>query len=220
LNLIKAFADLPDHGKALREEANKSLIKRHELIEKEILNRYPGSTVTSIPGSPTFFAKISDARIPGKHAWEVISSDFDVIVNNAETMGESDQFIRMNLSGYSQGIVEFLNRLAGEKKYKVQDVLLTNAHECKPFIVNHSYFVRPGDCSVSADASKGPIEVHLTPFFGYEPSEVTIKKIDTSENPVTVRSDKTSVTIKSGESIKAKWNESWEIVTEKMQVLK
>ena len=212
LNLIKAFSALPDYGKTLREEAHKSLIKRHELIEKEILNRYPGSVVTSIPGSPTFFAKIKDARIPGKHAWEVIAIDFDVFVNNADTMGESDQFIRMNLSGYSQGIVEFLNRLASENKYTIQDVLLTNSKRSTPLIVNQSYFVKPGDSSISADASKGPFEVNLSPFFGYGPIEVTIEKIDSSEHPVTVKTDKTSVSIQAFERVKAKWNSYWEII--------
>lgn len=217
LNLIKAFSDLPDHAAALREEANKSLIKRHELIEKELLNRYPGSQVTSIPGSPTFFAKIKDARIPATHAWEVISKDFDVVVNSGLTMGETDEFIRMNISGYSQGIVEFLNRLAGEKKYKNEDVLLTTAHECHPFIVNASYFVRPGDCLVSVDASKGPVDIHLSPFFGYDATEVTIKKIDSSEHPVIIKTGKSTFNLKTlNESINAKWTNEWELVTEKV----
>lgn len=219
LNLIKAFSDLPDNGKTLREEGNKSLIKRHELIKKEILNRYPGSTVTSVPGSPTFFAKIKDARIPDKHAWEVISSDFDVVVNSGLSMGESEEFIRMNLSGYSQGIVEFLNRLAGEKKYKLQDVLLASSHECPPSVVSASYFVRPGDCFISADASKAPITIHLSPFMGYAPTEVAIKKTDSSDHIVTIKTDGASMTLKTpGESLKAKWNESWEFMEEKVPV--
>ncbi len=221
LNLIKAFADLPDHGKALRDEANKSLMKRHELVEKEILHRYPGSLVTSIPGSPTFFAKIKDKRIPEKQAWEVLAEDFDVSVNDASTMGESKEFIRMNISGYSVGIVDFLNRLAGEKKYKISDVLLTSAHECSSRIVTGTYYVRPGDCLVSVDASRGPVDIHLTPFFAYDVTEVTIKKIDSSENPVTVRTDKASHVLKvAGESIKAKWSLTWEWIEEKVPALK
>lgn len=220
LNLIKAFNDLPDHGKALREEANKSLIKRHELVSQEILAHYPGSTVTSIPGSPTFFAKIKDPRIPEKQAWEVLASDFDVSVNNAAPMGESNEFIRMNLSGLAQGIVDFLNRLAGENKYKVQDVLLTSAHECSSSIVSTSYFVRPGDCLLSVDAAWGPVDIQLSPFFGYDVTEVIIRKIDPSEHPVTIKTDTTTHTLKTyGESINAKWTTEWELITEKAPAL-
>ncbi len=80
-----------------------------------MLNRYPGSTVISIPGSPTFFAKMKDSRVPAKKASDVLLEDLNVAVNNGEPMGESNEFIRLNLSGYSGLIVEFLNRLAGKR---------------------------------------------------------------------------------------------------------
>ena len=123
LNLIKAFLALPDSAKALREDCRKTLFKRHELVEKELLFRYPGSTIVSIPGSPTFFAKIKDPRIPGKKASEVIFEQFAVAVNNGTPMGETDEYIRLNLSGSSSELVIFLNRLAGQGQYKIQDVL-------------------------------------------------------------------------------------------------
>lgn len=220
LNLIKAFLDLPDTGNAIRQDGNKSLIKRHELVEKELLKRYPGSTVLSVPGSPTFFAKIQDARIPKKQAWEVIFEDLDVVVNNGKPMGGTDAFIRMNLSGYSQGLVEFLNRLAGENKYKVQDVLSISAHQCSPTVVSASdvsnavYFAKPGDCLIEADSSKGSLEIQFSPFIGYDISEVKVKKTDSSDHPVVVKTEKAKVTLKNpGESLIVRWtNGYWQIL--------
>jgi aspartate/methionine/tyrosine aminotransferase len=228
LNLIKALLDLPDTGKALRHDGNRSMIKRHELVEKELLKRYPGSIVMSIPSSPTFFAKIKDKRIPNKPAWEVIRDDWNVVVNNGNTMGETTEFVRMNLSGYSEGLIEFLNRLAGEKKYGIEDVLSVATHECPSFIVsatgpaNTVYFAKPSDCTLMADASKGPIEIRFTPFIDYEAREVSIQKTDTSDHPVIVHIEKAQATLKQpAERIKVRWSQpfyldgSWEIVNNK-----
>lgn len=124
LNLIQAYGDLPDNGKALRDDCRMSLFKRHKLVEKELLQKYPGSTVLSIPGSPTFFAKITDARIPNEAASVVILKDLDIALNNGDTMGESNEFIRLNLSGASQDLVTFLNRMVGQERYSIQDVML------------------------------------------------------------------------------------------------
>lgn len=124
LNLIKAFLDLPDAGKSLRDDCRNSLMKRHELVAKEMGIRFPGSTIISIPGSPTFFAKIKDSRIPNKRASDVILEDFAVSVNSGDPMGETNEFIRLNLSGASQNLVTFLNRLAGQNRYKISDVLI------------------------------------------------------------------------------------------------
>lgn len=123
LDLIKALLELPDTGKALRVDCRASLIQRHELVNKELLRRYPGSEVISIPGSPTFFAKLKDPRIPSKRASDVILDDLAVSVNNGEPMGENNEFIRFNLSGASETLVIFLNRLAGENRYTIPDVL-------------------------------------------------------------------------------------------------
>lgn len=124
LNLIQAYGDLPDNGKALRDDCRKSLFKRHELVEKELMQKYPGSTVLSIPGSPTFFAKIQDTRIQGFAASELILKDLDIALNNGDAMGESSEFIRLNLSGASDDFVIFLNRLAGHERYTIKDVMM------------------------------------------------------------------------------------------------
>jgi aspartate/methionine/tyrosine aminotransferase len=127
LDLIKAFLDLPDTGTALRKEGSQNLIKRHELVERELINRYQGSSVQSVPGSPTFFAKIHDPRIPQKSAADVLFEDLGVIANNGKSMGASVEFIRLNLTGSTQPLVELLNRLAGEEKYQTQACLCWSA---------------------------------------------------------------------------------------------
>lgn len=226
LNLIKAFLNLPDTGLALRQDANKSLSKRHELVEKELLSRYPGSEVTSIAGSPTFFAKIKDPRIPGKEAWEVLFEDFDVVVNHGEPMGETNEFIRLNLSGYSRPLAEFLNRLAGRKKYEEKDLLLVSTGACASFTVfaqdltNTVYIVKPNDCRIDVDTQRGPVEILLPPFIGYEKSNVMIvKKVDSSSNSVSIKGENFSVTLRGkGEQVRVQWVQTldfqgrWQIV--------
>lgn len=227
LDLIKAFLDLPDTGKALRQDGWKSLVKRHELIEREILRKYQGSLVISIPGSPAFFAKIKDPRIPNKMASDVIFEDLGVVVNHGEPMGETNEFIRLNLSGYSQPLVEFLNRLTDQNKYSVQDVFLSSAHECSHSIIcakgssKTVYFVKPGDCYIDADAFKGPLEISFPPFIDYEKSGiVTVKKTDSSDHPVVVNGGNISITLKkSNESVRFQWTQApdqeghWQIVS-------
>jgi aspartate/methionine/tyrosine aminotransferase len=121
LDLIKALLHTSDAGEALRHDAHKSLLRRHILVEQEFLRRYPGSTILSIPGSPTFFAKVHDQRIPSKRASDVLLEDLHISVNSGDTMGESDEFIRLNLCGDSVSLTELLNRLSKEKKYTNKD---------------------------------------------------------------------------------------------------
>jgi len=215
LDLIKAFLDLPDTGQALRKDGYKSLAKRHVLVEKELLKRYPGSTVISIPGSPTLFSKIKDRRIPKQRAADVILEDLHVAVNNGEPMGESNEYVRLNLSGYSSLIVHLLNRLAGEEKYTVQDVLTLSTHECSHSTIcasgspNTQYFANPGDCFIDADANIGPIEIVLSAFIDYEESEViTVRKIDSSENPVVIKSENFTLSLeKNNQSLNVQWTQ-------------
>ena len=226
LNLIEVFLTLPDTGKALRNDANKSLLRRHELVETELLRHYPGSTVLSIPGSPTFFAKIKDSRIPHQQAWEVIFEDLGIVVNKGEPMGESNEFIRINLSGYSEGLVECLNRLVGHKKYKKEDVLFVSTQTCPHTMVvameapNTAYIANPNNCLVDADTSKGPMELLCPPFIGYDASSViTIRKIDSSEHPLVVKAKEFTATVnKAGETLHVQWtqpfylNGHWQII--------
>ncbi|WP_068468881.1 aminotransferase class I/II-fold pyridoxal phosphate-dependent enzyme [Candidatus Protochlamydia phocaeensis] len=224
LDLIQAFLDLPDTGKALRQDSHKSLVSRHALVEKELLKKYPGSEILSIPGSPTLFAKIKDARIPSKRASDVLLEDLNVYVNSGDTMGETNEFVRLNLSGYSQILVEFLNRLAEAKQYSIQDVLFTSADNCSHRIISDAlYFANPGDCLLEVDASREPVEVIFPPFMDYAASkEIKIKKIDASENPVMVKSESFSEVLKnSKDSLTVQWTQpinvkgTWKIIDRK-----
>lgn len=214
LDLIKALLSQPDGGARLREDASKSLMLRHRLVETEFLKRYPGSYVLSVPGSPTFFAQVYDPRIPVKMASNILRDDFDVVLNNGEPMGESNAFIRLNISGYSEVLAEFLNRLAGESKYSAADLLTTSVKMCpKVFVVaeekkKNVHVVKPGSCVVSVDALKGPVEVHLVSLFDYlGTTNVTINKIDSSDNPVEVIAEGIKFALKKGESAQMQWSQ-------------
>lgn len=228
LNLVQAFLELPDAGKSIRKDANASLKKRHQLIEKELLNRYPGSEIVSIPGSPTFFAKLKDLRVPEKRAADVILEDLDATVNNGTPMGENDEYIRINLLGYGQILVEFLNRLAVQNTYTLKDVLAVSAQVCHHSLVcasgktNTIYIATPGDCVIESDALKGPVEIILPSFIDYLNSNpITIRKIDNSRNPILVKSDTfTKKLRKQGEVLHVQWsqplylNGEWQVVQE------
>lgn len=127
LDLIEAFLKIPDTGKSLRQDAKQSLIQRHELISHEFIKHYPGSAIISIPGSPTFFAKLKDNRLSNKKASDILLEDFNISVNGGETMGETSQFIRLNLCGQSEQLVELLNRFAGQNKYTKESVIILNS---------------------------------------------------------------------------------------------
>lgn len=124
LDLIKAFLNMPDTGNSLRKDAKKSLFARHKLLANEFLQRYPGSQILSIPGSPTFFAKVHDKRVPEEPASTILLRDLNISVNSGDTMGENAEYIRLNLCGSSEPFAELLNRLARHKKYSKQDVFL------------------------------------------------------------------------------------------------
>ena len=215
LNLIEAFLQMPDAGAALRRDAHRSLIKRHELIAGTLKAAYPGSLVSSIPGSPTLFAQLKDKRIPQKKAADLLLEDWGIVVNTGEPMGGTPAHIRMNLSGYSEDLAEFLNRLSGEEKYKAQDLLLVSKSSCSHRTLasqkkqKTTYVVNPGDCFIHADASKGVIELLLSPFIDYKASlPVTIRKEDESNHPVIIVADPFSIVLrKPQESAQLEWSQ-------------
>lgn len=112
LDLIEALTALPDAGSALRRQAKATIRERHALVEKAFLQNYPGSTILSEAGSPTFFAKINDERIAAKRASDILLEDLNISVNSGDTMGETAAFIRLNLCGPSSEMAELLSRLA------------------------------------------------------------------------------------------------------------
>lgn len=201
LNLMSALTALPDAGQSLRTDAFNTIVRRHNNVKEELLKRYPGTEVISIPGSPTFFAKLHSPDTKTMTGEEIILRDLNAAVDNGNAMGASEDFVRINLCGYSGDMAEFLNRLAQEKKYKADDLLLTSASHCTHTTVRSSdkaqYVVNPNDCAIDVDAKEANVTIILPPFINYQRSNpVTIKKIDGSEHAVTVQSTQVTQTLK------------------------
>ena len=109
---------------------------------------------------------------------------FNVAADNGKTMGASDEFVRINLCGYSNDFAEFLNRLSKTKKYKAKDLLITSAHHCSRTIIRSSdmtqYVVNPNDCNIDIDAKHSNVTIVLPQFINYQNSNrITIKKLIT-----------------------------------------
>ncbi len=213
LNLVSALLALPDAGQSLRTDAYKTIVKRYNLVKTELMKRYPGTEVVSIAGSPTVFAKLhysSDTKITGQ---KVILQDINAAVDNGDSMGASEDFIRINLCGYSGDLAEFLNRLANEKKYKASDLLLTAANHCTHTTINSSdnnrYVVNPNDCNIDVDAKVGDVQITLPPFINYQQSNlITIRKIDDTPHTVIVQSNKRKTAITNKDKpLKLQWTQ-------------
>lgn len=213
LNLMSALTALPDAGQALRSDAFKTISKRHEIVKTEILKRYPGSEVSSIPGSPTLFAKINSAQTKEMTAEQMLFKTFNVAVDNGNTMGATEDFVRINLCGYSGDLAEFLNRLAGEKKYKAEDLLVSAAHHCTHTMVhsneNTQYVATPNDCIIEVDAQNANVQIILPQFINFQRSNpITVKKLDGSDHSVTVQTNQFTTTLKKkDEELHAQWTQ-------------
>lgn len=224
LDLISAFLTLPDTGEKLREDGRKTLAMRHNVVEKELLARYPGSTVTSIAGSPTLFAQINDSRLPQISAATIILQDTNTSINPGTIAGDDKSFVRLNLSGYTEELLLFTNRLAGSNKYSKKDLFFTSKDSCHQKTLfseegrEIAYVAKPGDCHIHANASKGPIQITLPPFINYRNITLTIKKVDESDHPVTILYNDTKSTLnKQDQALEVEWNpylfqmEKWKV---------
>ncbi|MFI5342732.1 MAG: aminotransferase class I/II-fold pyridoxal phosphate-dependent enzyme [Chlamydiales bacterium] len=226
LDLISAFLERKDAGKKLRHDAYESLVKRHEIVAKEVLLRYPGSSIVSIHGSPALFARLSDPRFPKQSAREIIFDDIRTSVSGGVPFGETDEFFRVNLTGYSAELAELTNRLAGFQKYHPADFLIVSEQVCQKVKIcgrteqNTRYVANPNNCVILADAKQGPIEIVLPDFIDYDASHViTIKKMDHSCHQVKVISKNFTQTLtRKSNTIQVQWrqpnflNGRWRIV--------
>lgn len=223
LNLMSALIALPDAGQGLRTDAFNTIVKRHDMVKTEMLKRYPGTEVISIPGSPTFFAKLNSPDIPKMTGEQVLLKDINVAVDNGNAMGATDAFIRINLCGYSGDLVEFLNRLAQAKKYSSNDVLVSSANHCTKRTIHSSentqYVANLDDCMLNVDAAVGNVHIILPQFINYQRSNlISVKKIDNSEHSVIVEGNqfKKSINAKN-EQLHLQWtqpffmNGQWQI---------
>lgn len=225
LNLMSALATLPDAGQALRRDAFNTIVKRHQIVKEELLKRYPGTEVMSIEGSPTFFAKLNNPDTQKMAAATVLLKDINVAVDNGNSMGENDNFIRINLCGYSGDLAEFLNRLANSKKYNAKDLLVSSATHCSHKTIhsseNPSYVVNPNDCDIEVDAKDADVEIILPQFINYQNSNlISIKKMDATNHSVTVKTNKLINALKGkNEQVRMQWtqpffrNGQWQTVS-------
>lgn len=213
LNLMSALSALPDAGQALRNDAFKTIVKRHKILKTELLKRYPGTVVSSIEGSPTFFAKINDPETKQMPAEKLLFNTFNVAVDNGKTMGATEDFVRINLCGYSGDLAEFLNRLAGSNKYKADDLLVSSANHCTHTTIhsneNTRYVVNPNDCNIDVDAQNADVQILLPPFINYQRSNViTIKKLDNSNHSITIQTNTfTSKIMEKNKLIRTQWTQ-------------
>lgn len=201
LNLMSALAATPDAGQSLRTDAFNTIVKRHNIVKEEFLKRYPGTEVISIPGSPTFFAKLNTPAVKNTTAAKVLFNDLNVAVDNGNTMGATDSFVRINLCGYSGDLAEFLNRLVNSKKYTADELIVSSAHHCTHKTIisrdNVYYAANPNDCDIDVDAHDANVEILLPPFINYQKSNlITIKKTDSTNHVVTVRTNKQMTLLK------------------------
>ncbi|MCE0722578.1 aminotransferase class I/II-fold pyridoxal phosphate-dependent enzyme [Legionella resiliens] len=213
LNLMSALVALPDAGQALRTDAFNTIVKRHNIVKTEMLKRYPGTEVTSIPGSPTFFAKLNSPDSAKMTGEEVLLKDINVAVDNGNAMGASDAFIRINLCGYSGDLAEFLNRLAQTKKYNANELLVSSAHHCKHRTIHSSeniqYVASLDDCIIDVDAKDANVEILLPQFINYQQSNlISIKKIDSSNHSVSVKANQLTKSLKGqNEQLQMQWTQ-------------
>ncbi|AYV83440.1 MAG: LL-diaminopimelate aminotransferase [Hyperionvirus sp.] len=206
---------------ALYDDFNFSLQKRFELVAYELLARYPGSTVVTEPGSPTFFIKIEDKRLPPMTGQQIIFLDTLTDVNAGSIYGEDDPdnaYVRLNLCGTSTDLVEFLNRLACQTKppkYVPSDVFFSSVNICSVNTItcqqikgNNEYIVNPNDCRINVDATEHDVVIILPLFIDYEFSKiVTIKRFDCCEShSVTIKSPTFTVPLYGGNKIKVQWD--------------
>jgi aspartate/methionine/tyrosine aminotransferase len=211
LNLISALLKLPDAGQALRTDAFNTIVKRHNLVKTELLKRYPGTEVTSIEGSPTLFAKLhtDGKKIPAE---DIIFKDLNVAVDNGNTMGATDDFIRINLCGYSGDLAEFLNRLAKTKKYNAAELLVSSANHCTQTLVHREtthYVANPNDCNIDVDAQDANVQITLPAFINYQRSNlITIRKIDSTNHSILVKANNISIALqKKDEELHLQWTQ-------------
>lgn len=213
MNLISALSAMPNAGQALRTDAYNTIVKRHELVKAELLKHYPGTEVTSIPGSPTLFAKLNSPLLSNMSGKEVMLNDLNVAVDNGNTMGASNEFIRINLCGASGDLAEFLNRLANAKKYNREDLLVSTANHCTKKTIHSSeqkeYVLALDDCHVAVDANDADVKIILPALINYQQSNlVAIKKIDHSRHVITVEATPLRFTLKkNNEQSQLQWSQ-------------
>jgi len=214
-HFLNLLAPLIDYGKNIRKDANISLRTRLSILSKALRNRYPGSKIVSVPGSPTLFVKIKDPRIPEKKASEILLADTQVETADGSLYGANDEYVRINIMAFSQDLAIFANRLLQTDKYTKFDMLLSQRSPPQPVPICGGgkklveYVVNPGDRYIKVDAEKGDVLIVLPQFLGYEPQQkLQIERIDTTKtHQVRLYSDFFQLSLKRQAYVKVAWSQ-------------
>jgi hypothetical protein len=222
LNLLKPLTKV---GHKIRKYANKSLKRRSELLGKALQNKYPGSEICNVKGSPTMFVKINDPRI---HLPEVTASDVIFQDTNVKTAPGSeygggpladDTYVRINIMAFSEDLALFGNRLLGKDKYKPKDMLVSRKKKPEVLTVCDNYVANPGDRVIEVDGYNQNITIKLPQYLGFSPQQsLCIRRIDISCTNVKVKSKQFKVKLYPGECLYLVWsqpfyqNGRWEII--------
>jgi hypothetical protein len=157
-------------------------------------------------------------------AEEILFKALNVAVDNGKTMGATDDYIRINLCGYSGDLAEFLNRLAKSKKYNANDLLLPSVNHCTHITIRSSdtrhYVANPNDCNIDIDAQYDNVQITLPQFINYQYSNpITISKMDNTNHQVIVKTNKSTVVLeKKDKQLRIQWtqpffmNGQWRII--------
>jgi len=226
-NFLDLLPPLTKNGIELRKDTNESLKLRFDNVSKSLLVKYPGSLISTVPGSPTLFVKISDPRIDeGKTASEIIFEDTSTQVADGSSFGEDDTYVRINIMAFGQDLAVFSNRLINEEKYtkrdmtvftrKIREKILICGSEDKKTV---KYVANPNDRRIDVDASDGNVRIVLPQFLGYEPSyKLKIKRIDNTNHKVGVCMDSFCLSMKQCGFVCLVWkqpfyhNGSWKVI--------
>lgn len=223
LNLLKP---LEKYGNIIRKDANESLKLRSGRLSLALLNRYPGSTIGNIGGSPTMFVKIHDSRIDlieGVTAADVILEDTNVKTVPGSVYGANDYYVRINIMAFSEDLAIFANRLLGNihgKDIYDRNSMIVSSHKCtgEKYICDN-YVTNPGDKKIVVDGYHHNIRIRLPQYLGYEqPQNLSIKRSDNSCHKVKVKSDDFSLKLGVGGYAILRWSQPfykdgrWEII--------
>lgn len=185
VNLLPAISG--KRGADLRRNANRTLVRRHEIVSNAIAARYPGSFDVSVPGGATLFFEL-----PSPGAAEIILEDNNVVVLDGKDFGGTDKQIRVNLMAASHDLALFVRRLLGMQSS------MSAATTCKFLMVaptsssssssvracTRSFHATPGYREIVAVC--GCEEIVLPLFLGFlGPIRITIR--NTNQYPLVVR---------------------------------
>ncbi len=209
-NFLNLLPSLIKYGDQIRKDANDSLKIRLFRVSEALIERYPGSEIESVPGSPTLFVKINDPRLiltnKGLSASQIIFNDTNVETVNGTVYGADDRFVRINIMANSEDLSIFIERLIGEKEKE----LLICRNKIRPVTIcgPTKYVANPNDKYILLDASKGNIKIILPKFLGYEqPLKLKIRRKDNSCHKVKIRSETLKIKLDGCDKIRLIWSQ-------------